>query len=525
MANRILAIEFGRTSTQAVVVARSGESAQVQAAARVEAQGREDPAEAIRRVLESIDSAPRACVIVTPMVQTFTCQLGIPPGQVASMSADQIGRAARFEVEPYIEFAVDEGLFTVDVITRKTRANVKTTPVRVSVVYRKQYEILETVCKKAGLKLRAAYPSDMSFAFAGPRVEDPNTFVLTLDLREEGSRAALANGADLLAARNIPVLLQDGFGVQGDGAFGVAGNADEAAGNIVATLSEFGGDWASPSEIILTGPAADEAIAASLDQQMAASTVRRWSPEVTTGRVQSSVGHVEPHFASAIGAAVQEFDLSGGRSLGLNSSMSPVERVRQGMSIAPLIVVILLVLIFVGHYIVMRASLQEIEKAHQEKAGESKQLQGRVNQLAAMRSEIQSAQMEKSELKRQIEFLESLGEREDSLAGEILLVVSERIPQEVVLTSLVENADVPGRYNLKGYGLRPSFISAFAADLQGAPKAKAVSIRGITEVDESPALRTRGGNRNFIKVGAIEETLPSGSCTFELVIDWTLPLQ
>ncbi|GEM_PF-2235404 len=518
MATAILSVELGQRATRALVVERRGNRARITASAEVSVARRDDPDEALTRVLEALGKFPKSVVLVSGHTQTFTCQMGLPPSQALAMRPEQLEHAARFEVEPYVEFPASDGLYSVDMPTRKPRASAQTTPVRVAVIYRRQYEHFEAICRRHGLRLKAMYPTDMSFALSGVDIPDPSRFVVLLDVRPEGVRAALANGADLLAARNVPASVDEALIALNGGPLddpAVVGAAQALAQGVQATLSEFGGDWACPHRVVVCGdgsriPSLVEAVRSLTDAEQ----VSAWNPDLTAGTLESLVEDLGGAYASAAGGALQELDLTGGRRLGVDLTVGLGARARESLHLAPFALVLVTAAIFGVFYYMGHRRLESLKTARARLETEVEGLESTQARLERQEERYRAEQARQDELQRQIRTLELLTGPPGAGVAQLLRTVAEVIPETVVVQRLAQAG--PDRFVIEGLGASATAVSTFNDELQKRPDCVEARLEAVHE--------RNGGARALRAEGQDGRQGPGFRVSYRIVLRWNTVL-
>jgi Tfp pilus assembly protein PilN len=459
--NEILAIELGDDALRAVVVKKEDGKVLVLSAAEVanEPQSTLDnlvteqalDSPQIDGLLGKLATYPRRTVLVTPEVKFLTAELPIPPG--AKLSSNKLQEAVRWEAQPYLDFSPSEGLFGYRLLKGKKGAT-NTTPVLISAISREDYRRLEEICHRCGLALQAVYAKDSAFAYSVDRFLKEKTKGIILNLEQDSIAGAFIDSGNPLTFQTAPL---------------------DAVEKLISDLAPGIGEI---DEVVIAG-SQKEHIKDIIDKlrRNFKFPVGLWKlPDDTYYSQAENLPEIGPQFATCIGAAWQELEITSKGELGIDDRVPLVTHLKTRIHTLPLVIVGLVALSLLAHYTFMKTSSWRYSSRIEELEGVRVKFEGNLSELERLESEISDTYEEKRHIEK------VLPDRSHRILNLFDGIINQ-IPDDVILNRIVQQDD--NTFLLEGSGISASSITAFAGELnqlEGTREARLeslISSRGV----------------------------------------------
>jgi len=460
---QVVAIELGQNAIRVVKVKKDGERAVVLSSARLQRSG-EDVFRDMRKLLKGNGEFKGSGIIVTDQVKFLAGELNM--GGAEKLSDDKLNAAARWEIEPYLDFPPSEGLFACQPQPYLAREN--NIPVLISAIKRTGYSGFSDLLKDCGIVLRRVYSPEGALAFAsGLPVDGKNKVII--DYRKTAIKGVCLTEKGPSVFQDLPI---------------VAGAAteDEPVRNMIYDLTASAG---GAQECVITGSAVSEELIHGLKTEL--ENVRIWGIEDFGGvDFDQAVSDFGPEYALAVGAALQETGLAGEGLLGVTDRVSVIDSVTQKLSqyrrLVPAFGIGLFLLIAAGHYVMTNASISQY-------ASKIKQLKVEKQKLLAPIEEKKSLSRRHTELIQKKEYLEKILPALNRNVLNLFAKISEKIPVDVVLNRVNQKND--GSFSLEGNAMRGRSIIDFNRSLSKLESCEATVLEKVKRVENPSNIRKK----------------------------------
>ena len=472
---KILVIEIGSYSLKGIVVRRSGRRLVVVSTAAVPFSGDVAPdvtkiGRALTNLLSDLGAYPKKVIVVTNQVRFFVGSLEIPNN--VKIPEDRITGAVTWEVEPYLDFPVIDGMFGHRLC--RTKSGGGKTPAVISAIEKNAFADIVSVFKDFDLTVCRVYSPEGAVAFASE-----NNFQ---------SRSAITfynDGQSLISAfirpgSQKPVLrtdrLKPGFTVDAVESIPLEPGIPLKR-QVMDIIQAYQTNDDIPGAVILGGESVSEDLVDDIQGDMPGDAdidIRLWDMAMDLGsmKIRSDAGPVAPVYAAALGAAIQEFGKTG-QPLGLTDRVSMTEKVRHRIHLAPVLALVFVILCFGGHYIFLQKQM----------AGFAKQLEA-LNKdkqvYTGLKNERTSLLKHQKDIKSKEKYLTNiLPERQKHLMG-FLTGLPGVVPDNIVVTEISQAGT--NVFILTGRGLRTASVGVFAMQLAGLDGIRQAEINGIERI-------------------------------------------
>jgi len=490
MAGDILAIDLDREAVRAVVVSSRGRSSIVTQAAETSIDtgfgGMVEHGPAIDAALAALGgSPPKRVIVVASHARSFTCDLSLPLSQAQKLGREKLEHAARWEIEPYLDFPSSEALVSVAIPRHQPSSFAsKTTTLQVCVAPRELYSAIESACQARGLKLLRLYPPDTAFAYAGAAAGGEGRLEAVVSLRNGATSAAIMRGQEALLFRSIPAIVGND-----------PSSIDELVWAIADTLRDFTEAAGLPERVLLTDAGA--AIPALPEQVKLQSGIEAavWSTAYTSGMVKSECGSIGPQFATAIGGALQELGICGSQKHGVDNRVPMTHALRSNVRAAAITLIIVLGGGLSFHYYSVRTRLSGLESKCSKLQYREEDLKLRQAKAASEQRKIEQKKAAIEKARRETEWINRVADARPA-AAVLLEGLRETIPYDVVLYSVEQVAE--REFQVSGWGWRAGSVSEFQEKVQKAAWSEFVSPGGIYEKEIDGAGDSAEGKPKFL---------------------------
>ena len=463
---KIVSIDLGQYSIKVVAVKKEGKKAVVSASAQMDRSGRsgEDVARDINQLLEGKGYFKGPGVIVTDQVRFLASELKM--GGAEKLFDDKLTAAARWEIEPYLDFPPSDGLFACQLQEHKAQED--TVPVLISAIDSNAYSKFSEILKGCGIALRRAYSPEGALSFAS-------------DLPKEGTNKVIINYRKgsikgVCLAPEGPSVFQDLPLVPG------AVSEDEPVRNMIYDLTASAG---GAEEIVITGSAVSGELVHGLKMEI--ENVRLWGVEdfrdVDFDPVVTDFG---PQYALAVGAALQELGLAGEVLLGVTDRVSVIksvtQKLRENRRLVPAFTIGLFLLCVAGHYAMTKASISRYSSKIQHLKVEKERLLKPVQEKERLAKRL-------SEIEKKKEYIEKVLPARNRNLLNLLAAISERIPRDVVLNRVYQKKD--GSFSIEGNSFRGRSITDFNKALSELEACNGTRLETVKRTENASDIRKR----------------------------------
>ena len=462
---QVVAIELGLNAIRVVKVKKEGERAVVLSSARIERSG-EDVFRNMGKLLKGNGEFRGPGIIVTDQVKFLAGELNM--GGAEKLSDDKLNAAARWEIEPYLDFPPSDGLFTCQLQPYLAREN--NIPVLISAIKRTGYSGFSDLLKDCGIDLRRVYSPEGALAFASGLPADGKNKVI-IDYRKTSIKGVCLTEKGPSVFQDLPIVAG-------------AAAADEPVRNMIYDLTASAG---GAQECVITGSAVSEELIHGLKTEL--ENVRIWGLEDFGGvDFDQAVTDFGPGYALAVGAALQEIGLAGEGLLGVTDRVSVIDSVTQRLSeyrrLIPAFAIGLFLLIVAGHYVMTSASISQY-------ASKIKQLKVEKQKLLGPLKEKESLSRRLTDLIQKKEYLEKILPALNRNVLNLFAAISDskNIPVDVVLNRVNQKND--GSFSLEGNAMRGRSIIDFNRVLSKLESCEATVLEKVNRVENPSNIRKK----------------------------------
>ncbi len=452
----VLSIHIGKKSVKAITVKRTGKKAVIVSSAEVETEPDavydiNKTGRALSNVLNELGSDAKHGIIVTERVKFLASELAVPRG--TKLSEDKLSAAVAWEMEPYLDFPAQDGIFDYRLVEDKTVLDA--TPVLISAMTRDEFNRMSEILKDFRISLCRAYSPEGALAFSS-WIKGKGEDKIAVNCRQDALTGIyLKASADPFLIQSFP--LEPG-----------ALPEDQ----IAAMVQEISASVGNVKKIVIAGDAASEELAERVKTKLDADA-RIWCPEKELEEYGLTVetADLHPGYAAVIGASLQELGFSG-KPVGVTGRVPFIKQVREQAYLAPAIGLAVIIVCFLGHYGIVKHRIgyytTEISSLEKEKKA--------LTLLRDERTRLQSKQKSASQKRIYLEKL--LPARQKNLLL-LLTQLPEVIPNDMVIKNLTQKE--ASAFSVDGFALHTGSIGLFAGRLSKLDGCREVKIKSITK--------------------------------------------
>ncbi len=450
MIRKIISIDIDGSSIKAVTAERKGRKAVITHCAQIERTSGALSTD-IGNLLEEKGIVSGRCIVVSDDVRFLSSELGGIQDQ-DKVSEDNLTEAAKWEMEPYLDFPVAEGLFTCQVQEKETGGDAM--PVLISAVNREMYSRHSEILKAQGLDLYRVYSPEAASTtvLSHPAGADKK---IVIDCRQGSVKG-------ICFASTGPISFQSN-------SLDSAG-LEQAAGNVIQSLIE---NASASTEIIIAGDGMADDLIEMLRPKF--KNIRKW--ELSDCPVEISVVsdvNFSPEYATAMGAAMQELGLAGSAPFGATDRVSVIrsiqkkikedERILCAAAIAPLI-------LFIGcHYASTKLSTYRYAGAVSHLKEEKKKLSRPIEKKEKLETKLR-------EIRQRRQYLEEILPARGKNLLSAFSAISRLRPSDMVLTRFYKEKD--DRFIIEGDALYGRSVANFKNELSALTFCDRVVIKSL----------------------------------------------
>ncbi len=403
-------------------------------------------------------------VLVTDDVKFLSSDLGAGGGE--KLSEEKLLAAASWEMEPYLDFPPSDGLFECSLQPEANEG--ETVPVLISAIFKKSYETIAGVLKRAGLDLVAAYAPQAAVACLSDLPESGKSKVL-IDCGEESVKG-------VLLSENGPVVFQDSP---------ITPGTNPSSEMIRDMLYGLGAQGPSETEIILSGKALDEELLEDLSLEFP--LARAWGVGDIPGmNLDTVVVNFGPEYALAAGAALAGMGVFGKTIPSVTDRVplgkAVVQKIRENRRFIPAAVLGCFVLCLGVHYGYTQLRISSYN--------------GKIHSLEEERKNLEIPLAEKKRLKSELTKIEEKRAFvQDTLPAQnrhilvLLTALSEMIPPDVVVNK-IDQRDTR-TFFLKGNAYRGRAITDFNKALSSLESCAGAFLVSVCRTENASIARSK----------------------------------
>lgn len=433
---KVISIDLGSRSIRVVALMKKGGRASVLSCDEVD-RSEEDFAGDLNKLLDKNDIYRGCGVIVTDQVRFLASELNMPGGK--NLSENKLTTAAAWEMEPYLDFPVGEGIFVCQL--QELKAGEDATPILISAIEKKSYLQFSEILKKRRVMLHRAYSPEWAAAFYSESPPEGRGKII-IDCREENIRGVFVTARGPAVFQTLPL------------------SPDASVVELIRQMI---------NDLIVVSGEAEEIVIAGI-------TVPRESIHEFRGEFENirlwgveDVGEVDlapevldfgPQYAAAVSAACQELRLIGKLPLAVTDRVPVIElvlkKVRENERLIPAFVLGLFFIFMVIHYISTNISISRYSAKIKTIKSEKKGLMAPIEEKNRLTDKLAETQKKKKYLEI------TLAARNKKLV-EVLSGVLRLIPSDVVLNRLQMRKD--GSYYIEGNAYKGRSVASFTHEL------------------------------------------------------------
>jgi len=414
---KIVSIHIGKNSVKAIAVKRTGKKVSIVSSAEVETEPDavydiNKTGRALSNVLNELGSSARQGIIVTERVKFLASELAVPRG--TKLSEDKLSAAVAWEMEPYLDFPAQDGIFDYRLVEDKTVLDA--TPVLISAMTRDEFNGMSELLKDFRISLGRAYSPESALAFSSWISKSTGEDKIAVNCRRDALTGIyIKASADPFLIQNFP--LEPGISVE------------DQIKTMVLEINASAGDV---KKIIIAGDAASEELVERIKTKLDAVDVRIWTPEKDLEEygVTVETADLHPGYAAVIGASLQELGFSG-KPVGVAGRAPLIKQAREHAYLAPAVALTFIIVCFLGHYGIVkhRTGYYTIEISSLEEKKSALTL------LQKERTDLQTRQSSAYKKKRYLEDLLPAHQKNLLL---LLTQIPEVIPEDMILENLTQ---------------------------------------------------------------------------------------
>ncbi len=448
----VLAVEIDGMTLRAAVIRRNFKGFTVSDCLKIDRAGESDliTAEELSMLTSRIARCPKNAVVISPLAVVI--EVAMDKKRVRKMRPYQLKEALRWEAEPYMTIPAAESLVGYELGLDTGEGNVE---LWVSMMPEEDYRSLKETFAGSGLKLKKVYPPDVCFPVAAMPASKRKDRVV-VDLGRQTMKAALIEDGEIATFRTLPTSLAatrahlDGL----------------PAPELESSLKDIFAAWdIAGREVVLTGPG-------GLDADIVDFFRNGLGFNAAALELPAGAGG-GPEYASVTGAGLRQLRVFGGwKTVGLDDGVDLGLLIRQRVQILPVVAVLMVVVLFLGHYFYLRNQLDRAgaevgaltaqKEAYTRLQGEAAELE---NQVAALKQKAEFIEGHALDSEKILLLLLSVAARSGG-GGEISRLNVQYLPGDQI--------------SLEGQGMSPASVDLLALTMQKETWCKHAMVESIT---------------------------------------------
>jgi len=450
--NGVLAIEIAEGAVRALVVKTESKKTVVSQVAAIERSGGDIDADIVRLLDQGI-AFKGAGVVVTDQVKFLASEMSVDG--IENLPQDKIDAAARWEIEPYLDFQPSDGLYSC-----RLQPHLKSgdgMPALMFAMDKGVYGRLASTLKPAGIKLYRAFSPEAALALAAG-LPAQGRHKVVVDCRENAIRGVLVSAQGPSAFQDVPL------------ADGIPPRDEETVRNMILELSA---QVDTVEEIVLCGDSLPQELVEGLT--LAFENLRLWRGQEMAGLAgEEDATEFGPAFALAMGAALQELKIAGILPLGVTDRVPMgvvvARRFRENNKLAPALAAGFLLVCLAGHFAMTRVAIASY-------TAKIKSLDNQKKKLLQPKQEMERLSKTLAEAERKQAYLQSVMAAGNQNVLRLLQAIADTMPREVVLNRVYQKGEAS--FWIEGNAFSGQSISLFhqaLSDVKGCTSTKLETI-------------------------------------------------
>ena len=457
---KLLSIDIGSQTVRALVLKKKGAGAVVLQHAAIERSG-DDAAADIAKLATEHHLPKVNGVVVTDRARFLPSELTVEG--VENLPQDKIDSAAMWEIEPYLDFPPSDGLFHCRV--QPHLKNDGAVPALILAMEGGEYSQLAHALKRCGATLQRAYAPEGALAYATQWPAKGSQKVI-IDYRRGALKGVLLTDQGPSIFQELPI--DEGMEPSMEPVRNMVFDITASASNV--------------EEVVVSGSMISPELIEMLRTDFG--NLRPWgSQDIGNPDAHAPDEELDPQFALAAGAAIQEVGIGGEGLLGVTDRVPLLQVVsrkfRDNKRLAPAITVGVLLVFLAGHHALTKTSIARYNAS-------IKQLKAEKSKLLRPREEQDRLKKALAEVRQKQTYLETVLPTANDNMLNLLDAVVTNIPKDIVLNKLYRKID--GTYCIQGNAFRGRSVSRFnkaLAKIQGCKSTNLETIRRLEEASDT----------------------------------------
>jgi hypothetical protein len=455
----VTAVHITDDAVRLVVMKKKGAGGAVLRCLYLKRDEEKDPADDLKELFIKYPVKGKV-VIITDEVRFLASELNI--ADAGLLPEEKQLAAARWEIEPYLDFTPAEGLFACEIMPRSAQGRA---PALVTAIKRDIYNRYEAVLKELRLKLANICAPETAIALSVDHKagKDKKFIIGCYDSRIIG--VCITDQGPIVFQEKSPVKDSPGVSVN----------------QILGELTDVAGE---ADEVVLAGRYILDEIS-GIDE-FSHTPIRMWNYDDLKRFVVEGGGEIGPEYAAAVGAALHELGISGIRMPVLTDRVPykkiVLKKINENPRLIPGITLGMLVVLFSAHYAWTLASTGIYEKRFNRLKMEERTLRMPVEEEQGLRTELDRIREKETYIK------ETLPQYNIRILR-MLDAVSGLIPGDVALTIIRQEDD--GGFTIEGNSLSGQSITDFNDALQSLDYCEATVVENVSSLKKATGAREK----------------------------------
>ncbi len=430
----ILFIEIGQQAVRGVVIRYKEKKLNILGAAEINCSADKVIDDNIHQLIIKLGIDFKKVVICSDEVKFLFSEL--PIFSEEKLSPDKILEAAKWEIAPYLDFPVQEGLFGYQL--HKGDQNKETTSIFITAISKQSYNNFNEICNRLNLELQNIYPKGFLSLFALTKFPVKGKYRIIFNVTKTLIITALVSSDGPIAIHESPIHSKDSlYPIAKSLVAGLSVPADKIEGiTITGEENEY-------IEIVFRLFQTDSKIPVRLLEP------KRDIKELVFVNKDLKIEH---QFASILGTAIMEFRIFSDGHLGINDHVLLLNKIKNKIYTLPVALVGGIALIFLIHYFIIKISLYYYSSNIPKMENKKKEIETASNKLIELTRQLEDVQAKKEKSKK-IFFTHN------EVLIKILQKIIDNIPYDVILNRLFqEEQDI---FILEGISQTPNSVTYF----------------------------------------------------------------
>ncbi len=463
VSGRLLSLELGEQVLRGVVLKTSGNGAEILHAAAHQRTS-EDIAEDLSVLLGSLGGYRGKAILVTDQVRFLAGELSFRDAE--KLPREKINEAAKWEIEPYLDFQSDKGLFSCGLqLDMKREEGV---PALISAMNEDGYAGFAGRFKELGLRLHSAFAPESVLACVCPRPEKGRNRII-LNYTETSLSGVVLTPQGPTIFQNLPMAAGEGGG-------------EESLRNMIYDLGVSAG---SSYDIVVSGEAASSDLIQGLKTEFI--EIEVWTDQylnvLDTAGITQGFG---ADFALAAGAGIHCLGFSEEGFPGITDHVPFMEslsrKYNENKHLMPGIAAGLFLVFAVGHYAFMNYSIARYTSDIKALKIEKKKLLKPMEETKRLTNVLE-------ETREKLAYLETVQSTGNGNLINLLSGISEQIPEDVVLNRVCQKKN--NIYRIEGNAFLGRSVSDFEQALSHISGCRTTGLETLRRLEDASDTRKK----------------------------------